>query len=175
MDDSNKAVDSSTSITPEDVLAQLRAMRAQMPDFTQRPAYSGPALHSAARIDPQFIDAATAAIGTSDQLQQALSVTPEKCVLEAGEASRWAQVEDEVAAFFNGIRNANLGRRHRIGIRALQAYQMTKQLVRLNEQADLKPHLAEMRKHNRLGRGRRTPAQQPSPAPQQPVAQQNAM
>jgi hypothetical protein len=175
MENSNKAVDNSTTITPEDVLAQLRAMRAQIPEFTQRPAYSGPALHSAATIDPQFIDAATAAIGTSDQLQHALSVTPENCVAEASEASRWAQVEDEAAAFFSGIRNANLGRRHRIGVRALQAYQMTKQLVRFNEQADLKPHLAEMRKHNRLGRGRRTPAPVPQPAPQQSVAEHNAM
>jgi hypothetical protein len=160
-------------ITPEDVLAQLRALRAQIPDYTQAPAYSPAILRAVSNLDAEFVDASTAAIGASQQLQGVVGATPEVCVAESGEASRWAQVEDELGAMFSGVRNANLARKHRIGLRALQAYQVSKQLVRLNEHSDLRPHLAEMRKHNRFGKGRRNAGQQapaPSPAPQQAIA-----
>jgi hypothetical protein len=160
-------------ITPEDVLAQLRALRAQIPDYTQSPAYPPAILRAVSNLDPQFVDASTAAIGSSAQLQNLVGATPDVCVTESGDASRWAQVEDELDAMFRGVRNANLARKHRIGVRALQAYQVSKQLVRLNEHSDLRPHLAEMRKHNRFGKGRRNagqPVPAPAPAPQQVMA-----
>jgi hypothetical protein len=170
--DSSSSNSSTNSITPEDLLAQIRVMRTQIPEYTQQPEYSIQTLASLAAIDPHFVDASTGAIGASAQLQQGLGATPEVCVQESSDASRWAQVEDEIGALFTGVRNGNLARRHRIGVRALQTYQMTKQLVRISEHADLKPHLAEMRKHNRYGKGRATatrkspaPAPAPSPAP----------
>jgi ABC-type uncharacterized transport system permease subunit len=159
------ADNTTNSITPEEALAQLRALRAQIPNYTQVPAYPAAILRAVAVVDPQFVDATTGAIGASQQLQDLVGATPEQCVAEAGEASRWAQVEDELEATLKGVRNANLGRKHRIGVRALQTYQVTKQLVRMNEHADLQPHLAEMRKHNRFGKGRRNAAQQPAPVP----------
>jgi hypothetical protein len=55
---------------------------------------------------------------------------------------------------------------------------MTKQLVRVPEQDALNPHLAEMRRFNRFGKGRRNAGQQPvpapSPAPQSPVVPHGA-
>lgn len=167
MESSNKAVDSSNnSITPEDVLTQLRNLRAQIPDYTQAPAYSPAILRAVTSLPAEFVDASTSAIGTSPSLQSAVGATAEVCVAESGEASRWAQVEDELVAMLRGVRNSNLARKHRIGVRALQVYQVTKQLVRLHEHSDLRPHLALMQKHNRFGKGRRNAGQQtPSPAP----------
>jgi hypothetical protein len=115
-----------------------------------------------------FINAATSAIGTSTDLQAMLGTTPQQCVDEITDANRWAQAEDEIAALFSGIPLANLTRKHRIRLRALRAYQMAKQLV--PEHDDLKPHLAEMRRFNRFGKGRRKTGQQhPSPALGAPV------
>jgi hypothetical protein len=152
-------------ITPEGLVAQIRALRAQIPDYTQTPAHAVAALTRIGSIDSHFINAATSAIGTSTDLQTTLGATPQQCVDEITEANRWAQAEDEIAALHNGIRLANLTRKHRIGLRALRAYQMTKQLVRVQEHDDLKPHLAEMRRFNRFGKGRRNAGPQPSPAP----------
>jgi hypothetical protein len=176
MDNGSSSNTSSTnSITPEDLVAQIRALRAQIPDYTQTPGHAVSALTRIGNIDSNFINAATSAIGTSTDLQGTLGATPQQCVDEITEANRWAQAEDEIAALFSGIRLANLTRKHRIGLRALRAYQMTKQLVRVPEHDDLKPHLAEMRRFNRFGKGRRNAGQQhPSPAPASPVVTHDA-
>jgi hypothetical protein len=156
---------SNTSITPEEVLAQLRALRSQIPDYTQDPGQPAGSLARVAKVDPFFVDAATAAIGVSEPLQQALATTPQQCIEEANDANRWAQVEEEVAALHLGIRNANLLRRHRIAVRSLRAYQMSKQFVRVDGNDDLRPHLNDMRKLNRFGKSRRKPVPSPVPVP----------
>jgi hypothetical protein len=162
---SSSNISSTNSITPEDLVAQIRALRAQIPEYTQTPSQSVNVLGTVGNIDPNFVNAATSAIGASSELQTTLGTTPQQCVDEITEANRWAQAEDEIAALFSGIRLANLTRKHRIGLRALRAYQMTKQLVRVPEQDALKPHLAEMRRFNRFGKGRRNAGPQPVPAP----------
>lgn len=155
---------STTSITPEDIVAQIRALRAQIPDYTQSPA---DALGPVAKLDPGFVNAATSAISESDHLAKVLDTTAEQCAADSAEAERWQKVEIEIAALYMGVRNGNRTRSHRIGLRALQAYSVAKQLVRQPQHADLKPHLAEMRRSNRFGKGRRNGSPAPQPAPQQ--------
>jgi hypothetical protein len=57
-------------------------------------------------------------------------------------------------------------RRNRIGEAALTAYAVSKKLVRIPAHAALLPHLALMRKANRLGRkSQATPPPAPVPTP----------
>jgi hypothetical protein len=57
-------------------------------------------------------------------------------------------------------------RRQRIGLAALQTYQICQQLARDEKHAGLKTHIQEMRRLNRFGRVRRaTAAPQPVPEP----------
>jgi hypothetical protein len=72
----------------------------------------------------------------------------------ATEVQQWTVVEDELRAMLKGVAAANLTRRHRIGRAALQAYGITRMLVRDPDNADLLPHFAEMKRLNRFGRGR---------------------
>ena len=77
-----------------------------------------------------------------------------------------------------GVSAAILARRYRIGLATLQAYSIARQLVRKKENADLLPHVENMRRTNRFGRKRpvasaapETPAPAPTPPPTSPKPQ----
>jgi hypothetical protein len=87
-------------------------------------------------------------------------------------AGRWTQAADELRAMLQGVEGANLDRRYRLGLTALQVYSISRQLVRKKENSSLLPHVAEMKRLNKFGRKRKkaaTPAPQPAPAPVSPT------
>jgi hypothetical protein len=91
---------------------------------------------------------------------------------ENEDAGRWTAVEDELRAMLKGMAAANLIRRHRIGLAALQTYNISRQLIRQKEHADLLPHVQGMRRLSNFGRPRRNapqPEPQPQPQPNVPV------
>jgi hypothetical protein len=71
--------------------------------------------------------------------------TAEELRQETEEEARWTAVEDELRTTLSGVAAANLVRRHRIGLRALQTYNTAQQLVRSKEHAYLLPFVAEMK------------------------------
>jgi hypothetical protein len=94
---------------------------------------------------------------TQDELRQ-----------ENSRLAAWAALEEELAATLKGVASANLIRRHRLGLAALQAYGVTRMLVRKDEHANLLPHFEAMRRANRFGKKRKvgqSPPEQPAPEP----------
>lgn len=160
-----ETVNSEPLITPEAMVEQLRVLRLQIPEYTQLPHANAATMRRAATIDSNFIQATINAIGASESVQNALGRTPEVLRQEAEDAGRWTAVEDELRAMLKGVIAANLTRRHRIGLTALQTYSISRQLVRQPEHADLLPHVQEMKRLNRMGRRRRPSAVQPEPQP----------
>lgn len=159
-----------TPISPEAMVEQLRVMRAQIPDFSHLTLASPPITRTAATVDDRFAEAAFNAVGASPDMQTALRTTPEALLTERQDAARWSAVEDELRSMLQGVATANLNRRYHIGITSLQAYSISRQLVRQPEHAHLLPHVQEMRRHNRFGRRRRpadpqTPTPEPTPQP----------
>lgn len=154
-------------LTPEALVAQLRAYREQIPEYTQLTQVSSKVLRAAAAANIHFIHASINAVGTSLSVQNALSTNEGTLWQEASDSARWTAVEDELRALLKGVAAANLTRRHRLGLTALQVYSISRQLVRKEEHSDLLPHVAEMRRHNRFGRKRReSPEAAPQPKPQ---------
>jgi hypothetical protein len=157
-----------TPMTPEQVVEQLRALRAQIPDYAQLTTADSSAKQRAANVDGAFVQATINAIGASPAVQNAVGRTPESLRQDADDAGRWTAVEDELRAMLKGVITANLTRRYRLGLTSLQAYSISRQLVRQPEHADLLPHVQEMRRLNRFGRRRRPAAvakpQTPPPA-----------
>jgi hypothetical protein len=86
---------------------------------------------------------------------------------ERDDIARWANVEGELRAMLTGLASANLSRRHRLGLTALQAYAIGRQLVRKKAHADLLPLVEDLRRANRLGKRRATepPVKPPEPGP----------
>jgi hypothetical protein len=162
-----------TPISPDALVAQLRTLRDQIPGYQQLPPLDARSISRVAHVDADFMQASFNAIGASDLMQGAVQRTPEDLRQELDLAGRWTQAEDELASMLKGVAAANLDRRARLGLVALQVYSIGRQLVRHKGNADLLPHVATMKRLNKFGKKKRkaaAPAPQPSPAPKSPAA-----
>ena len=153
-------------LSPEEVVQHLRALREQIPLPEPLPNVPASRRRRLAHVDPQFVVAAINASGASPTVQTALGRTDEELRQETGDSQRWTAAIDEVRALLQSVIDANTVRRQRIGLAALQTYQICRQLARDNGHATrLETHIAEMRKLNKFGRARRKaqPPDQPQP------------
>lgn len=161
----NAATDPSpTPITPEDLVAQLRAFRDRIPEYGQLTTAERLNKRRAASLKPGFVVASINAVGASGTVQTAVGQTAEDLVQQQSDIVRWAAVEDELRAMLKGVVSANLIRRHRLGVVALQSYSISRNLVRNPEHADLLPHVDEMKRLSKPGRKKSDP-HQPTPSP----------
>ncbi len=164
-------------LTPDAVLVQLMALRQQIPDFTQLQIPDAQTLRSAANVGPVFVQTAIETVRNSGPVQSALGQNPDDMQQEALAADQWSAVERELRSLLQGVSATNLVRRHKVGMTALQTYNISRQLVRGKApQVDLIPRIAEMRRANRFGRKPKgsqtpgTPASQPTTPQSGPVA-----
>ena len=159
-------------ISPDALIEQLRVLRDQIPGYQHLPLLDAASIRRVAHVDVDFMQASFNAIGASDIVQVAVQRTPDDLRQELDVAGRWTQVADELRAMLEGVEAANLDRRHRLGLVALQAYSISRQLVRQKDNSGLLPHVAVMKRLNKFGKKRKTaaaPAPQPSPAPESPA------
>ena len=153
-------------LTPEQVVEQLRVMQQQIPEFVQlSDTREIKRFRRLARLDPEFAEEGIGVVGASPVVQEAIGNTPEELHQAEDEIGRWAVVESELRAMFRGVAAANLVRRHRVGLVLLQAYNVSRQLVRQEEHAHLVPHVQRMSQVRKFGRRRRTKAANPQPQP----------
>ena len=155
------------TLTPEAVIEQLRAMIPAIPGYVQLPKATARSRRAAAKVDPQFIESAFAAIDASEPVRNGVGATSEELRTEADDASRWTAVRELLREMLKGVDTAILTRKHRVGSAALQAYGIARSVVRRADQAHLQVHIDGMKRRIRLGR---KPAQngttpQPAPAP----------
>jgi len=151
---------------PQTLVAQLRAMRAVIPAFTQLTSAQRKVLFVVAKnTDPDFVQATINGVGASPTAEQGIGSTPDELRLDTADAQAWTAVEDEAAAFLAGIVDANLIRRHRIGHKALAVYAICRGLSKLAEHAHLLPHVELMTRLNRFGKRKAKKPAAPAPAP----------
>lgn len=163
------AVDGTEPLTPEQFVEQLRVLRLHVPDFGPLPKVSANALRAAARVPAEFVLASINTVGTSKPIAAAISIDNVALLGEREDVARWSAAEDELRTLYEGVAAANLARRHRIGLAALQTYSIARQLVRRKDHADLLPHVENMRRTNPFGRRRpAAPDAKPVPAPDTP-------
>jgi len=151
------------AVTPESVVEQLRALRSQIPHYGQLPVPTARSLRSVSSLNSDFGQAAINTVGASPTVQLTVGQTAEELQAATEAAARWSMVRDELKATFDGVASAVLTMKHTLGQSLLLTYTVSKKLVKVPQHADLLPHVALMRKANRLGRGRK--AQTPVPAP----------
>jgi len=157
-------------LAPEQVVDQLRVLRQQIPEFVQLPNNRElKQIRRTASLNVDFAHEAINAVGASDIVQSVIGNTPDELHQAEDEAGRWTAVESELRAMLRGVSAANLMRRHRISHAALQAYNVSKQLVRQEDHADLLPHVERMSRLRKFGRRRVKPAEPPQQAPSPPA------
>ena len=153
-------------LTPEDALQAIRELRSRIPDFALLTPAEVRQLTPAAALDPAYVHAGINAIDSSTPLRDALVIEAQELRQAVDLDSRWGQVITELNALILGISGGMTIRRHRVGGKTLQAYQVGRQLARYKENADLLPHLAAMRRARVASRNRTsttTPAAEPLP------------
>jgi hypothetical protein len=158
-------------MTPEEIVAQLRILRQHIPDFGPLEVSDAASLRRAATVHDDLIQASANTVGASAHVTHALGRDADSLRNERIDVSRWSAVEDELQAMHKGVASANLTRRHRLGLAALQTYMITRQLVRQREHANLLPHVEAMRRAAKFGRKRPKTAEPPEqklPAPAPP-------
>lgn len=153
-------------LDPMTLIAQLRAMRELIPDYTQLPIPARQSIRVVAATNAEFVRASINGVAESPNVQQALGRTPEDLRQETAEAQGWSDVEDELRALLNGVAASNLVRRNRIGETALAAYAIARRLARQKQHANLLPHVDTMKRLNKFGVKRAKPVSvAPAPAP----------
>ena len=164
-----------TTLTPEAVVEQLRAIRSQIGQATPISPNQREAMRSIASLAPEIIQSTVNMIDFSTPVQAALN-RPVSDVRDLQDAnSRWSAVEDELRSLFEAVSGTNFVRRHQLALISAQAYSIGTQLVRDPANAALLPHVRAIKKMRALARGRKpapTP-EQPSPSPT-PVPQQTS-
>ncbi len=156
-------------ISPDAMVEQLRALRAQIPEYVQLKVSDARAIRTVASLNPEFAQAAINGVGASPRVEATVGQNAEQLQQMADTAARWTAVEDELKAMLKGVSSANLTRRHRLGQAVLLTYAVSKKLVLVPEHADLIPHLENMRRLNRMGR-RKAQVQPPAAPATAPAA-----
>jgi hypothetical protein len=155
-----------TLLTPEQIVEQLRILRLHVPEFGPLAVAESLPLHAAANVPNDLVVAAIHTIGASAAVEGVIGQAPDALLADQEEVARWSAVDAELRTLLSGVGAAILTRRYRLGLTALQTYNITRQLVRQKEHANLLPHFDAMRRLNRFGHRRRPAAPAPA-APKQ--------
>ena len=149
------------AVTPESVVESVRALRALIPNYVHLPVPTVRTMVPASSLNAEFTQAAIHAVGASETVQATVGQTAEELQAAVEATARWTMVRDELKATLDGVSSAVLTMKHSLGQSILLTYTVSKKLVKAPQHANLLPHVALMRKTNRLGRNRK--AQTPAP------------
>ena len=138
--------------TPEQVVEQLRALMASIPDVPSLTEREQKVMRRSRRIPDPEIQASINVVGALDKVANAIGRPADECrqLVEVG--NRWDAVENELAGALKAISGANLVRKQRVTVIAIQAYAIGQQLARDPENAAVVPHVKEVKRLKALRR-----------------------
>jgi hypothetical protein len=151
-----------SSLAPEAVVEQLRLIRSQLGEVMPISPAQRKALRPIANLAHEVIQSSVNMIDFSTPVQQALN-RPSAEVRDLQQANaRWSAVEDELRSLLAAVSGKNFVRRHQLALISAQAYSIGTQLVRDPANAELMPHVREIKRLRALAR-----RSKPAPSPQQ--------
>jgi hypothetical protein len=161
-----------TALTPDAAIAQIRAMRAQLPQVGTLTPQDRAKLRNSSQTSQPIVESSLNVIGVSDVVQAALGQPLDNVRALQQDAILWKAVEEEARNLVTGIAGANAMRRHTLATIGSQAYAIGSQVAKVPENEVLISHVEEIKRMKRIAR-RRKPAkpapQQPSPTPSTPT------
>ncbi len=129
-------------IGPEELIEELRRLRARIPGYEQLTTRQRRSLTRVAQLNVEFVESGIAAAGAYPAAKDV--------------SGRWTTVEHELSSMLGGVAGANLKRRHGIGAAILLIYGVISRLVRRSEHSELIPFVQQMKRTNHIrGKGRR--------------------
>jgi len=160
-------------MTPQAVVEQLRAMRAQIGEVTPLTPEQRRQLRNHGQTSNPILQASINVIDAVGVVAQAVGQPAEEMRQLVDESNRWTAVEDELRMMLSGIAGANLIRRQRLTLVAGRAFNIGTQLARDPAYAVLVPHVLEIKRLKSFKRRKKAapaPSTPQSPAPGTPHA-----
>jgi hypothetical protein len=150
------------------IIAKVRALRDEVPDFTSAASHGdGRLLSAAASVPPGFIERTNVAIVNMPLLGREGVLDPAVSRDLMTFADAFAPLADELEALASYVRHSVASARHKAGSDALTTYALAQRLAKRPELAvELAPHVHDMRQ----ALGRRRKARQPVPATPPPTS-----
>ena len=152
------------TVTPESVVAQLRATRSLIGEVTPLTPEQRKSLRRRASTSNPILQASINVIGALDNVSQAVGQPADVVRQMNDDANRWTAVEDELRTMLNGVAGANLIRRQRIALIAAQAFTIGSQLARDPAHAVLVPHVQEIKRLKSFKRRKKAASARPATA-----------
>src|SRR5580765_1263561 len=154
------------NLTPEQVVEQLRALVAQIPELPSLTPQERELVRRRGNIPLSEVQAAVNVVGSSDIVTQVVGQPAGDVQQLVVNMNRWDAVENELKSALKSVADANLVRRQRASLIAIQAYGVATQLARNPENAAIAEHVAEMK---RLKAVRRRKSATTTPASEVPA------
>jgi hypothetical protein len=155
-------------LTAEQTVEQLRVLLANIPGVPLLTARERQLLRRrSAQMPESELRAAIHVVDASDKVAQAIGQPAEDVRQLLDDASGWTPVESELRGLLKAVSDANLVRRQRAAVVAMQAYGIGQQLTRDPANAVLVPHVQEV---HRLKALRRRKTSSGGDAPASPVS-----
>jgi hypothetical protein len=155
------------ALTPEEAVEQLKALVAQIPEIPELTPQQRELVRRGGYLPLVQLQAAISVVGASELIAQAVDMPAEDVRALLGDMPRWEAVANAMKGALKAINDANLVRRQRANLIAVQAYGVAQQLVKLPKNADIVPHVEGMKRLKALKRrskGTTTPEPAPVPA-----------
>jgi hypothetical protein len=154
-------------LAPEDVVAQLRSLRAQLNDelspLTKEQRKK--LVDRGRRQSNPIVQSSINIMGAADIVSQAVGIPADAARQICDDSNRWTAVADELRSLLNGIEGANLLRQLRIADIANRAFTIGASVAGDPANAALVPHVEETKRLRKLARRKKSAPQNPSPAP----------
>src|SRR5258706_7040226 len=149
-------------LTPAQVIEQLHALMAQVPDVPSLTKEERKLLRRGEKVPDSELQAAISVVEACEAVAHVVGRPADGVRQIVEDSNRWGAVVNEVKMVLKGIVDANLVRQQRARIIAIQAYAVGQQLARDPENASIVQHVQEMKRLKALRR--RKPAIPASPA-----------
>jgi len=159
---------SARAAAAQTIIAKVRALRDEVPDFTSAAFVGdGRLLAAAASVSPGFVERTNVAIANIPLLGREAVLDPAVSRDLMTFADAFAPLADELDALALYVRHSVASARHKAGSDALTTYALAQRLAKRSElAAELAPHVRDMRQ----ALGRRRKAKQPVPADTPPTS-----
>jgi len=149
-------------LTPDDAVAQLRAMREQLADeIGAMTPKERRALRNRTKSSDELIQKSVTAIGMSETISNAVRKDSEQMFQLLAIDREWRQLESELSAFLNEVSSARLARHRALDLIATQTFGLVKQLIRVPGHENLIPVYEDMRNIRREERRKKRVAKPP--------------
>ena len=146
------------------LVAQIRAIREQIPRFTPEGPGEARAMAVKASLSEQFLEAASVSIQKSPALEAISGTRPE--ILRDASAFALAQQAalTEAEALVRAIAHTIRAAKAAAGGSALDIYAIAQRVAKRKDGAELAPHVKDMRRKLHLGRRKATSEPAPDPS-----------